>query len=158
MRLPWLIRFRLRQIRRRSQTGLLLYGIFNSSVRTISKYTPIIVVREVVAAPGTGTVAADARPRLLARIRRRRERTRTLCMCSSTSKFPKWVALDPGPHDLRFVAFRRRTQSSFDQRFVLLSGDILVAICKPIDAKIIFTKRRSADVWHLGTVSSVITP
>jgi hypothetical protein len=44
------------------------------------------------------------------------------------------------------------TFSSFDATVVLGEGDVLVAIGKPIQSRLIFTKRQTADLWYLGTI------
>jgi hypothetical protein len=80
-----------------------------------------------------------------------------LCRCSHITKFPKWASPEPGPHDLHFIAGRRETASSFDKRFVLEDGDVVVAVCAPIESKLIRTQRRPADCWYLGILSTPTT-
>jgi hypothetical protein len=130
VRLPLLVRFRLRRIRRQRRTGLLLYGMIRTAARSNSNWAPGISVREGG------------------------RKGRLLCMCSHISKFPKWAPLEPGAHDLHFVAARRETASSFDKSFVLEDGDVLVAMCAPIETKLILTRRRQADWWYLGILST----
>jgi hypothetical protein len=126
IKLPWLAGMRLRMIRKRPRTGLLLHGIIRTSARSASGWAPVISVRE-----------GDRR----------------LCLCSAESKLPKWVPLEPGSHDLHFFAGRMRfTYSSFDATVVLEAGDVLVAIGNPIQSRLIFTKRLTADHWYLGVI------
>jgi hypothetical protein len=130
VRLPWLVRLQLNRVRRQRRTGLLLYGMIRTAARSRSKYAPVVSVREG---------------------------RHLLCMCSNTSKFPKWVNLGPGLHDLGFLAGTRRTSSSFDRSFNLNDGDVLVAICEPIQSKLVFAQRQPANLWYLGILGSAQT-
>jgi hypothetical protein len=134
VRLPLPVRFRLRRMRRQRRTGLLLYGMIHTAARSNSRWAPSISVRE---GGRTG---------------------RLLCRCSHVSKFPKWASLEPGSHDLDFLAARRETASSFDKSFVLDDGDVLVALCAPIETKLMLTHRRQADWWYLGILSPAGNP
>jgi hypothetical protein len=123
IKLPWLVRFRLSRIRKRQGTGVLLYGLIRASARSASKYAPALSVREG---------------------------TRRLCSCSDTSKFPKWAELPPGAHELRLGASRRISSSQVEANVVLEPGDVMIAVCRPIDAKFWWESRRSADHWYIG--------
>jgi hypothetical protein len=125
-KIPWLARVRLRRIRRERRTGLLLHGIINTSSRSMSHYAPVISVREG------------------------RER---LGWCAPAAKLPKWAARAPGVHELKFYASTDRTHSSFKRSFDLRDGDVLVAICRPIQDKWWFQERQPADIWYLGILS-----
>jgi hypothetical protein len=125
-KMPWLARLRLRRIRRERRTGLLLQGIINTSSRSWSHYAPIVGVY-------------DGRD--------------PLCHCSKTSKFPKWVPRPPGAQELKFSAFTDRTHSAFSRSFDLGDGDVLVAICRPVQDKWWFQQRQPADIWYLGILS-----
>jgi hypothetical protein len=124
IKLPWLVRLRLRRIRKDQRTGLLLYGLIRTSVRSTSRWAPAIYVHEG---------------------------KRLLCRCSNVSKFPKWADLEPGGHELRLHASRRRASASeADVSVVLESGDVLIALCRPIEAKFWWEARRPADHWYVG--------
>jgi hypothetical protein len=129
-RLPLLVRFRLRGIRRQRRTGLLLYGMIHTAARSTSKWAPHVSVRE-------GGRSG-----------------RLLCRCFRVTKFPKWASLEPGPHDLDFCAARRETARSFDKSFVLDDGDVVVAVCAPIESRLILTQRRPGYCWYLGILST----
>ena len=126
-KLPWLARVRLRRIRRERRTGLLLHGIINTPARSMSHYAPVVGVHEG------------------------RER---LAWCAATAKLPKWAARPPGVHEFKFHASTDRTRSTFTRSFDLGDGDVLVAICKPIQDKWWFQQRQPADIWYLGILSS----
>ena len=125
--LPWLARVRLRRIRRQRRTGLLLHGVIGTSSRSLSAYAPLVVVLEG------------------------RE---VLCACSKTSKLPKWVPRQPGTHEFEFRARNGRSHSTFSRSFELSDGDILVAICRPIQDKWWFQQRpvllRPGTMAHFG--------
>lgn len=125
--MPWLVRIRLGRIRRRHRTGLLLYGLIRTAVRSSSTWAPVISVREG---------------------------GKRLCMCGSASKFPKWAPLTPGTHDLTFLAATLGTRSAFDRSLNLSDGDALVAICDPIETKWAWEQRQTANVWYIGVLGS----
>lgn len=129
VRLSWLVRFQLRRIRKRHGTGLLMHALIRTPVRSVSANKPVASVSE-------GGVS--------------------LCGSSSASKFPKWVPLAPGRHDLSFYASRSRSRSSFDKRFTLREGDVLVAVCEPIQQRqrIGYRHPPSADRWYLNIIGT----
>jgi hypothetical protein len=126
IKLSWLLRCRLRRVRRRHETGLVMQGIIRTPSRSMSRNKPAVAIRE--------------------------GKTR-LCLASSSSQLPKWVPLAPGEHNLTFHAARSRSHSSFDRRFVLVEGDVLVVICEPIQPWTIFGKSPSADHWYMDVVT-----
>jgi hypothetical protein len=126
-RLPWLVKLRLRKIKKKHRTGLLLYAIIRTPTRSMSADKPSVAVRE-----------SD----------------RELCACSSYSRLPKWVPLEPGAHELYFHAVRWKSRSSFDRRIDLKEGDVLVVICEPIQPAVFYAKRPSVDTWYLGVIDS----
>jgi len=79
-------------------------------------------------------------------------------MCSQTSRFPKWVRLEAGAHDLRFLAGTLRTRSTFDRAFDLSDGDVLVVICDPIETKWFWEERQPANLWYIGILTSADQP
>jgi hypothetical protein len=68
------------------------------------------------------------------------------------SRRPKFIRLDPGEHNLLFIAARPRSGSSFDRRFLFEEGDILVVICHPIQPWTIFGRSPEADTWYMDVV------
>jgi hypothetical protein len=116
---------------RQRQTGLLLYGLIRTAVRSGSKWAPVVSVRE---------------------------HRKRLCVCSKTSKFPKWAPLAHGAHDLTFLAATLRTRSTFERTFVLDDGDVLVVICDPIETKWFWQVRQPANLWYIGILSPAQRP
>ena len=127
IRLSWLLRRRLRRVRQRHETGLLMQGIIRTPSRSMSPKNPAVAIRE--------------------------GRTR-LCIARSATQIPKWVPLAPGEHHLTFNAVRSRSHSSFDRTFVLAEGDVLIAVCEPIQPWTIFGKSPSADHWYIDVITS----
>jgi hypothetical protein len=126
IKLSWRLRWRLRRVRQRHETGLLMQGIIRTPARSMSPKNPAVAIRE-----------GEAR----------------LCSARSSMQRPKWARLPPGEHILTFHAVRRRSQSSFERRFLLADGDVLVAVCEPIQPWTIFAKSPSADQWHIGVIT-----
>jgi hypothetical protein len=125
--LPWLVRVRLRPARKKGRTGLLLYGIIRTWPRAVTWKAPSVSV-----------MGGKHR----------------LCMCSPSSHRPKWASLAPGPHDLRFFAIRSVSFSAFDLRVTLSDGDVLVAICEPVQPWTFYAPSPEADTWYLGIIDS----
>lgn len=124
--IPWFARIRLRRAKGRRRTGLLLSAIIRTGSRAMTFKHPYVSIREG---------------------------KRRLCMCSSTSKFPKFVALEPGVHLLTFSAGGGGgifSHSSFTRSVTLQYGDILVAVCEPIQPWVFYAKSPSVDRWHIG--------
>ena len=128
VRLSWPVRFQLRRIRKLRGTGLLMHAVIRTPMRTMSANKPVVSV--------SGG-------------------QESLCGSGSASKFPKWVPLAPGAHDLSFHVSRSRSRSSFDRRFTLREGDVLVAVCEPIQQRqwIGYRHPPSADLWYLGIIA-----
>lgn len=125
LKMSWLLRQRLRRVRARQETGLLLQGIIRTPSRSMSSKAPAVAVRE--------------------------GRTR-LAIVMSSFQIPKWVPLAPGEHELIFHAVRVRSYSSFTREFVLAEGDVLVAVCEPIQPWTVFGKSPSVDHWYVGVL------
>ena len=125
--LPWRVRRRLRSVRKKHQTGMILYGIIRQGPRSISSKIPVVGVTEG---------------------------RRSLAACSTTSHRPKWVALAPGVHDLLFLASRSASSSSLRKRVTLRGEDVLVAICEPVQPWTIFARSPTVDTWYLGVIDS----
>jgi hypothetical protein len=125
--LPWPVRVRLRSARKKGRTGLLLYGIIRTWPRAMTRETPLVWITEG---------------------------KRRLGICSPTRHLPKWVALVPGAHDLSFFASRTVAFSSFDDRVTLSEGDVLVAVCEPVQPNTFYARSPDADLWNLGIIDS----
>jgi hypothetical protein len=123
IRLPWLVRVRLRRIGRQHRNGILLYGLIRTAMRSTSKWAPSVSVLE------GGTA---------------------YCRCSNVSKVPKWADLQPGVHELRLRVSRRALHSEVEASVVLEPGDVLIALCRPIETKFWWENRRTTDRWYVG--------
>jgi hypothetical protein len=121
--LPWLVRVWLRSARRKARTGLLLYGIIRQGPIQISSQMPYASIREG---------------------------KRHLGMRGPSNRLPKWVSLTPGAHELSFQAGNSIRFSSFEARMSLNEGDVLVALCEPVQR----SKSPKADMWKLGIIDS----
>lgn len=121
--LPWLLRVRLRSARKKGRTGLILYGIIRQGQIQISRQRPYASIREG---------------------------KRKLGSRDPTNRLPKWVSLAPGVHDLHFMAGNSIRFSFFDERVTLNEGDVLVAVCEPVQPR----KSPEADLWRLGIIDS----
>jgi len=125
--LPLSVRLRLRAIRRNPQAGLLLYGQMRTAARSMSASRTVISIHEG---------------------------PRRLCLCSPAYRLPKWEPLQAGTRELTFQAARRKTRSSFTRSISLQEGEVLVAICKPIETHLPSMNRQLADQWYLGTINT----
>ena len=125
-RLPWLVRRRLRSVRKKRLTGLIVYGIIRTPSRSMSSKGPTVSVGE--------------------------DRSR-LGLCGPNSRLPKWAPLTPGVHELLFLASRRTSSSHFVKRITLNDGDVLVAICEPVQPWTIYAKSPEIDTWYLGIIN-----
>lgn len=123
--LPWPARRRVRRAKRRHRTGIVLAAVIRRSFRSMSRYRAIVLIRE------------DGRE---------------LCACSSSSPLPKWAAVAPGTHRLKFRAFRSSSGSTVIRDVVLAEGDVLVAFCRPKDKRSPFDRDPPPDHWHIGVV------
>lgn len=125
--LPWRVRRKLRKVKRRGWTGVLMHGVIRTPLNSMSPQAPVVAVREATSG-------------------------RRLGFSSPRSKSPKWADLLPGPHRLRFNAIRARSASSFEWDVDLGAGDVLLAVCEPIQPWTIFGASPSTDRWYLGMV------
>jgi hypothetical protein len=125
-RLGWYARLKLGRIKARGDTGVLLSAIIRTPPRGISFRQPAVGISE------GGT---------------------RLCLCGPQSKSPKFVRLEPGEHDLLFIASRTaKSGSGFQRRINLNKGDVFVAVCWPIQPWTIFDASPSVDHWYMGVV------
>ena len=123
--LPWLVRvwLRLARNRRKGRAGLILYGIIRQGPLQISRQLPYASIREG---------------------------KRRLGVRGPTGRLPQWVSLPPGTHEFSFLAGNSIRSSSFQGRVTLNEGDVLVAVCEPVQPR----KSPEADIWHLGIFDS----
>ena len=121
--LPPLVWARLRSARRKARTGLLLYGIIRQGPIQISSQLPYVSIREG---------------------------RRQLGIRGPGNRLPKWVSLMPGAHELSFQAGNSIRFSSFEARMSLNEGDVLIAVCEPVQR----SKSPMADMWQLGIIDS----
>lgn len=123
-RLPRLGRIRLRWARNHRRTGVLLCAVIRTPVRSVSRRAPIVALTE----------GADR-----------------LCLCGQGSKWPKWVPLEPGVHELGFTVARWSGSGTRFRRCVdLADGEVLVAVCEPVQPPVFYAKGPSDDLWYLG--------
>ena len=104
---------------------MLMQGIIRTPSRSMSSNNPAVAVREGKSRLG---------------------------IVMSPFQIPKWVPLAPGVHSLTFHAVRARSGSSFTSQLVLADGDVLVAVCEPIQPWSIFGKSPSVDHWYMGVI------
>jgi len=108
--LPWSVRVWLRLARksRKGRAGLILYGIVRQGPRQISRQLPYASISEG---------------------------KRTLGVRSPTGRLPKWFPSRPGAHEFSFLAGNSIRSSSFQGRVTLNEGDVLVAVCEPVQPR-----------------------
>jgi len=123
--MSWLLRQRLRRVREQHGTGLLMQGIIRTPTRSMSSMNPSVSVREG---------------------------KNRLGIVMSPFQIPKWVPLAPGEHTLTLHAVRPRSSSAFTSKLTLADGDVLVAVCEPIQPWTIFGKSPAMDHWYLGVI------
>ena len=122
-KLPWSARRLLRRARRDGAAGVLLHAAIHEPVRGVSSRSSVVSVREG---------------------------GKRLCMCSKTSKFPKFAALPPGTHELEFAVTRTRGGTSVTRTATLRAGEVLVALCEPVQPDTVYRRGPSVDGWRIG--------
>ncbi|WP_149830196.1 hypothetical protein [Streptomyces tailanensis] len=78
-----------------------------------------------------------------------------LCSRSRDTKLPKFVELPPGAHRFEFKVLRVRAgkSTSFQKAVDLKEGQILVALCDPVQSNVFYRRSPDADTWEVGVVS-----
>ncbi|MGW3100372.1 hypothetical protein [Streptomyces sp. NPDC001100] len=129
-RMPWRARKRLRGVRKSGRTGVLLIVEIREPVRSFTNRAGVVSIRE----NGLKTCSRDR-----------------------FAKAPKFVELAPGLHDMEFMVIRLRASrtSSFRRAVELRAGDVLVALCDPVQPNTFYRKSRPADSWFVGILSPV---
>lgn len=125
-KLPWLARRKLRKAKKKCQTGVLLHGIIRTPARSFSSQQPIVSIRDA-AGHRLGSVSPQA-------------------------KFPKWADLSIGQQKLTFFASRTKSSSSFSRDVNIHSGEVLIAMCEPIQPWSLLGASPSTDRWYIGIV------
>ncbi|MFJ4013851.1 hypothetical protein [Streptomyces sp. NPDC090026] len=121
-RLKWVSRFKIFRARRRNATGMLFQADIREPGRSISlKWC---------------SVSVD-------------EGGKELCNAASTSKIPRFVALSPGVHRLRFRVIRsaRKNFTEFEREFTFEEGDILLVVCDPVQPNVFYRRSPKEDTW-----------
>ncbi|WP_258572730.1 hypothetical protein [Streptomyces sp. KM273126] len=128
-RLPLLVRWRLRKEQHRRRTGVLLYAEIREPLRSLTYKAGVVSLWE------NGV---------------------ELCSRSRDTKMPKFVELPPGAHTFEFKVIRVRAgkSSSFQKVVDLDEGEILVAVCDPVQSNVFYRRSPDADTWVVG----VLTP
>ena len=124
VKLPWLVRRKLRRAKKKGLTGVLVYGVIRTPVRGVTFQPPGVSVLD--------------------------ETGRLLGLCTPQSKLPKWFDLPPGPHRLKFLAGQPKSSSSFYRDVDLHSGEVVVAVCEPVQPWVFYAHTPSMDRWYIG--------
>ncbi|MBK6011636.1 hypothetical protein [Streptomyces sp. MBT53] len=127
--LPWRARGRLRGVRRNGRTGVLLIAEIREPVRSFTDRAGVVSVRE------NGL---------------------KICSRDRFATAPKFVDVPPGLHDMQFTVRRWRASrtSSFRRTVELREGDVLVALCDPVQPNTFYRKSPSMDSWIVGIISA----
>lgn len=127
-RIPLLVRWRLRKAKKAGRTGVLLFAEIREPVRSLTFKAGITSLWE-----------GD----------------KELCARSRDAKTPKFVELAPGPHHIEFKVIRLRSSNStsFQQVVDLQEGDVLVALCDPVQAHVFYRRSPEVDSWVIGVLS-----
>lgn len=127
-RIPWRARKCLGRAQKRGRTGVLLIAEIREPIRSLTDRA--------------GTVSI-------------RENGLEICYRDRFSKAPKFVELAPGLHELEFTVIRLRESrtSSFRRAVELQEGDVLVALCDPVQPNTFYRKSQAVDSWFVGILS-----
>ena len=127
-RMPWRAGKRLRRVQESGRTGVLLIAEIREPIRSFTDRAGIVSIRE---------------------------NGQKVCSRDRYAKAPKFVELAPGLHDLEFVVirFRESKTSSFRRAVELRGGDVLVALCDPVQPNTFYRKSRTVDSWFVGILS-----
>lgn len=123
VKLSFATRRKLRRAQRKGRTGLILQGIIRTGVRSFAWQQPAVGIDEG---------------------------GKQLCVVGAQIIGPKWVALSPGQHRLRFIATRPAGASVFERDVILKSGQVLVAVCEPIQPWSPFGRSPKENLWYIG--------
>lgn len=123
-KIPWVAQIYLSRALRRGRTGVLLDANIRDPPRSMSPKWGIVWIKE---------------------------NGESLCARSKSERLPKFVGIGPGKHDLEFIVTRRgRGGISFSKEIELQPGQVLVALCEPIQPNVFYKKSPTADAWRIG--------
>ncbi|MFJ3277595.1 hypothetical protein [Streptomyces halstedii] len=124
------MRLRLRWLRRRRKTGVLLHWIMRTGYRAVTLKWSIVSVEL-----GGTTLGSLGSPQF----------------CDS-----RFIGLPPGSHDLglRVIRGRRSRGTYCEQTVDLAPGDIFLALCEPVQPDVFYRKSPVEDTWQLRLVTS----
>ncbi|MGX4692639.1 hypothetical protein [Streptomyces sp. JNUCC 63] len=127
-RLPLLVRWRLRREQKGRRTGVLLFAEIREPVRSLTYKTGVVSLWE------NGV---------------------ELCSRSRDAKMPRFVALPSDSHRLEFkvTRVRARRSTSFLKVVDLQEGEILVALCDPVQSNVFYRRSPDMDSWVVGVLS-----
>lgn len=123
--LPRRLQRQLHNAQERHDTGVLLHGIIWMSPQSMSPKRPTLAIWEG---------------------------KKRLCIFTSYDRRPRWASLEPGEHDITFHVSRSRSSNRFTTTHTLATGDILVAVCEPIQAWTIGKTSPLSDKWHISVL------
>ncbi len=132
-RIPWRARRRLRQVRKSGRTGVLLIAEIREPIRALTDKAGSISVRKA---------------------------GEELASSSRYNRSPKFIDLTPGRHEVDFMVIRNRAKSgtSIRQAVHLREGDVLVALCDPVQSHTLYRKSPQVDSWRIGVCSASVAP
>jgi hypothetical protein len=131
-RIPWRAGKLLRRVQKSGRTGVLLIAETREPIRSFTHKAGVVSIRE------NGL---------------------EICSRNRSTKAPKFVELAPGLHDMEFMVIRlmESRTSSFRRAVELREGDVLVALCDPVQPNTFYRKSRTADSWFVGILSPPVT-
>jgi hypothetical protein len=127
-RIPWQARKCLRRAQKSGRTGVLLIAEIREPIRSFTDKAGVVSIRE------NGL---------------------EICFRDRFAKAPKFVELAPALHDVEFMVIRRKASriSSFRRAVELQEGDVLAALCDPVQPNTFYRKSRIVDCWFIGIIS-----
>ncbi|MFF9566250.1 hypothetical protein [Streptomyces sp. NPDC014685] len=129
-KIPWRVRSSLKRAARRGRTGIIFHAAMRDSFRSMTFKWSIVLIE-------SGGVE--------------------LCRKDGTTlKRPKFVGLSPGVHTLSFrvIRARRSRETFFEKEISLREGDVLVALCEPIQPNVFYRRSPEEDIWRLRKIES----
>ncbi|WP_329264992.1 hypothetical protein OG223_52460 [Streptomyces sp. NBC_01478] len=126
--IPWRARKLLRRAQKNGKTGVLLIAEIREPIRSFTNKSGVVSIRE------NGL---------------------EFCSRDRFAKAPKFVELAPGLHEMEFMVIRIKVSktSSFRRAVELREGDVLVALCDPVQPNTFYRKSSTVDSWFVGILS-----
>ncbi|MGQ4483034.1 hypothetical protein [Streptomyces sp. SAS_276] len=127
-KIPWRARKLLHRAQKNGKTGVLLIAEIREPIRSFTNKAGIVSIRE------NGL---------------------DICYRDRLTEAPKFAELAPGLHDMEFMVIRMRASktSSFRRAVELREGDVLVALCDPVQPNTFYRKSSTVDSWSVGILS-----